>query len=106
MVVFPGCFVSQWELDDGSDACLALVVRVILLRAEHSQGQGELWVVLAQMPGIPSTASRLMVSADKWARFAADESRRRTAYVMFEDLHFCLLRQHSVDGAFLFMPEP
>jgi hypothetical protein len=103
--VFPGCFLCQWTEDDGSDACLALVVRIILLREEESGGQGDLWVVLSQMPGIPASRD-ICVSADKWQRYAADDSQRVTAYVRFQDMSFCILHQHTVDGAYLFLPEP
>lgn len=101
--ISPGCFVRHWS--EGQHACLALVVRMMNLRAEDDPGEGLLWVVLARCPHVPINHSgHFSVSAADWMQFVADEGARETTFVVFEDLRFVLLAQHSMQGQYVFMP--
>ena len=45
----------------------------------------------------------IRVSAEEWMRCVAAEDVRETTLVVYEDLCFVLLEQHSMQGEYLFM---
>ena len=98
----PGCFVRHWS--DGQPACLALISQLSRLRAEEDDSSGELWVALHRFPLVPMLHDdQVRVSAEEWMRCVAAEDVRETTFVVYEDLCFVLLEQHSMQGEYLFM---
>ena len=64
-----------------------------------------MWVILKRFPGIVIRgAGQFRVSSDVWRSCVVDERAQTTEFTMFEDFRFTLLHQHTVVGAYVFIP--
>jgi hypothetical protein len=103
VVATVGCYVCHWGL--GYAPCLGVVTRIVKLQAEEDDGEGELWVVVTRFPGVPITSGKShSVSREEWAARVAPPGAHLTVYTQFSDFFFSKLHQHTVSGAYVFIP--
>jgi len=104
VAVAVGCFVSHYG-EGHAEPCLALVTRMVKLQSEDEGCEESLWVILKRFPGIVIRgAGQFRVSSDVWRSCVVDERAQTTEFTMFEDFRFTLLHQHTVVGAYVFIP--